>query len=152
MPEEINFYSRKEEYGWLSNFDRTPVRFGEHGTPDEHIYLTNEHFYQSQKAIDFATQWWIKTAPNPYLAMKAGRSLREKEIRPDWELIKVPIMLMGLRAKFKDKVLRQKLIDTGDAVLHEDSETDMFWGKKGMDMLGKLLMQVRDEINEENNK
>ncbi len=30
MPEEINFYSRGTEYGWLSNFDRTPVRFGEH--------------------------------------------------------------------------------------------------------------------------
>jgi predicted NAD-dependent protein-ADP-ribosyltransferase YbiA (DUF1768 family) len=42
--------------------------------------------------------------------------------------------------------LKEKLLATGDAILHEDSPTDVFWGKKGEDWLGKLLMKVRDEI------
>ena len=48
----------------------------------------------------------------------------------------------------KVRDLKQKLIDTGDARLHEDSPSDMFWGVKGKDMLGKLLMEVRDKLRE----
>lgn len=62
--------------------------------------------------------------------MKAGRSIKKEDMRPDWDKIKVEVMLIGLRAKFKNPELRQKLIDTGDAVLHEDSPTDLVWGKK----------------------
>jgi len=141
---EINFYSRDSTYGWLSNFARYPE------TIDGITYQTNEHYYQSQKTIlpDFSL--WIRTAPNPYLAMVSGRSLRKgKELRLDWEQVKVQVMLKGLRAKFsQNPELREKLISTGDAILHEDSPTDMFWGKKGKDMLGKLLMQVRQELKE----
>ncbi len=146
MTQEINFYSRKEEYGWLSNFERSPQEV------DDFIYPTNEHYYQSQKAKDRNTFLWISSAPSPYLAMIAGRALRPYELVEDWEDKKVSIMLKGLRAKFKNHDLRQKLLDTGDAILHEDSPTDMFWGKKGKDMLGKLLMHVRDEIRSGKNK
>jgi len=139
--EEINFYFRKKEYGWLSNFWRNPQKV------DDFIYQTNEHYYQSEKTNDVHIKMWIAQAPNPYLAMKAGRALRkDKELRDNWDDIKVEIMLTGLRAKFKDPELRDKLIKTGNIILTEDSNTDMFWGKKGKDMLGKLLMQVRKEI------
>jgi len=138
---EINFYFRKKEYGWLSNFHRCKQYVG---TCD---YPTNEHYYQSEKAKDWEIGRWIKNAPNPYLAMQVGRSLRkDKELKDNWDDIKVETMLTGLRSKFKNPELRDKLIATDDAVLHEDSRTDMFWGKKGKDMLGKLLMQVRKEI------
>jgi ribA/ribD-fused uncharacterized protein len=113
-------------------------------------YSTNEHYYQSQKAKERDVYIWISNAPNPYLAMIAGRALREgKELVDDWDSIKVDVMLKGLRAKFENPELREKLLATGDAVIHEDSPTDMFWGKKGEDWLGRLLMQVRDEIKEE---
>ncbi len=142
--EEIDFYSRKEDYGWLSNFERTPVLVS--GT----IFMTNEHYYQSMKSKNRFLCEWISSAPTPYYAMLAGRSLKKEDMINDWEDKKVAIMKKGLRAKFKNSILRQKLLDTGDAILHEDSPTDMFWGKKGKDMLGKLLMQVRDEIRKEN--
>lgn len=59
------------------------------------------------------------------------------------------VMLKGLRAKFKNnKGLMVKLIETGNAEIHEDSPSDMFWGKKGGDMLEKLLMKVRQEMLE----
>lgn len=138
---EINFYFRKEKYGWLSNFHRSEQ------IVNGIIYFTNEHYYQSMMAKDPLVRWWIASAPNPFLAMKAGEALRkDKELRDDWNTMKVKIMLIGLRAKFKNPLLRQKLLDTGNAILHEDSPTDKFWGKKGKDMLGKLLMQVREEI------
>jgi len=144
MGEEINFYFRKEKYGWLSNFWRCWQ------VVDDVYYPTNEHYYQSQKAKEGKVRVWIGNAPSPYLAMIAGRALRErKELVDDWDLKKVEIMLKGLRAKFKNPELRKKLIETGNAVLHENSPTDMFWGKKGKGMLGKLLMQVRDEIKKE---
>jgi len=140
---EINFYLRDGEYGWLSNFARYLQIVG------DQVYPTNEHFYQSMRATDPAVRSWIMEAPSPYLAMKAGRALRDgKEFNShDWEESRVSIMLAGLRAKFSQhEDLKQRLLATGDAVLHEDSPTDMFWGKKGRDMLGKLLMQVREEL------
>ena len=147
MREEINFYFRKEKYGWLSNFWRCWQ------VVDDVYYPTNEHYYQSQKAKEREVYIWISNAPSPYLAMTAGRALREgKELVDDWDLKKVEIMLKGLRAKFENPELRKKLIETGDAVLHEDSPTDMFWSKKGEDMLGKLLMQVRKEIKKRKRK
>jgi ribA/ribD-fused uncharacterized protein len=141
---EINFYSNNEEYGWLSNFERCPQ------VVDGKTYKTNEHYYQSQKTLDAQTSEWVANAPSPFLAMHAGRSLRAgKEFRSDWEKIKVEIMLKGLRAKFRHPDLARKLVATGDSALHENSPTDLFWGKKGKDMLGKLLMQVREELKKE---
>lgn len=138
---EINFYTTKDEYGWMSNFWRA------NQIVDGIEYRTNENFYQSQKATDSNIALWIAAAPSPYLAMKAGRSLREKEFHPDWEQVKVEVMLKGLRAKFSQNAdLREKLLATEDVILHEDSPRDMFWGKEGKDMLGKLLMIVRTEL------
>ena len=143
---EINFYFRKKDYGWLSNFERSKQII------NLDSYPTNEHYYQSQKTNDLTIRYCISKAPTPFLAMMAGRALRKgKGLRDAWEFNKKYIMLKGLRAKFsQNEDLKQKLLDTGDAILHEDSPTDMFWGKKGKDMLGKLLMQVRDELKNEN--
>ena len=139
---EINFYRRKDKYGWLSNFWRCSQ------TVNGLKYSTNEHYYQSMKPTILDIRKWIRCAPSPYLAMVAGRSITRQYMLPDWNYVKTDFMLIGLRAKFKDPELRKKLIETGDAILHEDSPTDMIWGKKGKDMLGKLLMQVREEIKE----
>lgn len=139
---EINFYSTKGEYGFLSNFYQSTFFI------HEADYPTIEHYYQSKKSIDFPLEFWISCAPTAYAAMKAGREcLRTKQFDPDWDTKKVNVMLTGLRAKFtQNKELADKLLATGDAILHEDSPTDMFWGKKGQDMLGKLLMQIREEL------
>ena len=56
-------------------------------------------------------------------------------------------MLTALRAKFKQNLkLKLKLLETGNAKLHEDSPSDMYWGVKGKDKLGKILMIVREEL------
>ena len=142
---KIGFYSRKEEYGWLSNFHRSTQ------VVDGITYPSNEHYYQSQKATTKELHDWIRNAPAPFHAMKAGRALRKYrgELRLDWNAVKQDIMLKGLRAKFSDPDLKQKLIDTGDAYLFEESPHDKYWGEfngKGQNHLGRLLMLVRSEL------
>ncbi len=137
----IEFYTVVEKYGWLSNFYRTRE------TVDGKVYRTNEHYYASRKAVDPTVEWWIANAPTPFLAMMAGRSLRkDKELRADWEKIRVEVMLKGLRAKFaQNNILRANLAATGKRPIHERSDHE-FWGMHGQDQLGKLLMKVRDEL------
>ena len=132
---EINFYTKSGEYGFLSNFYPSPFVI------EGKSYATNEHYFQSQKATSEELREWIRLAPTPYAAMKAGRSLRDEkdEIKKDWADKKSHIL-----AKFtQNPELMKKLLATGDAVLHEDSPTDLIWGKKGEDRLGKILMKVR---------
>lgn len=139
---DVLFYTTKDEYWFLTNFARVPQ------TIDGITYPTNEHYYQSEKAIVPELKLWIANAPNPYAAMLAGRNLREKELNPDWDIIKFDVMLRGLRAKFFQNVeIQRLLLATGDAAIHENSPTDLVWGIKGQDMLGKLLMKVRAELN-----
>jgi ribA/ribD-fused uncharacterized protein len=150
MTDKIGFYSRDDQYGWLSNFHRSRQWV------DDEVYETNEHYYQSQKAEYPRIQEWIRLAPNPYLAMKAGRLLRAGkpgELRPDWENMKLIIMEKGLRAKFLDSVLRLKLLQTFDAYLFENSPTDDYWGgalPNSKNHLGNLIMKIRQEIKQGN--
>ncbi len=139
---EILFYSSKRDYGWLSNFHKSVQ------IVDNVTYWTNEHYYQSQKTNNLALRFWIASAPTTYAAMLAGRQcLRKRELREDWETIKFDVMLNGLRAKFsQSEFLKNKLLETKDAILHEDSPTDLVWGVRGQDMLGKLIMRVRGEL------
>ena len=139
---DIYIYLKDEEHGWLSNFYPSKFRFS--GTE----FPTNEHFYQAQKAATIEFENWIASAPNPYHAMLAGRNLRTKKGEKvlDWEYVKVKIMKLGLRKKFQIPELKAKLLATGDMEFHEDSPTDMFWGVKGQDWLGRLLFEVRCEI------
>lgn len=141
MADEILFYIRKEPNGFLSNFWRAPQ------TIDRAVYPTNEHYYQSMKAKFKAERDWIAAAPRAYYAMIAGRALHKDQIRDNWEDVKLDFMLKGLQAKFtQNQDLAVDLLDTGDAILHENSLTDVFWGIHGKSMLGILLMKVRDEL------
>ena len=141
IEKHIKFYSRTIAFGWLSNFARYPQMI------NGILYKSNEHYYQSKKAKYPETEKWIRNSPSAFLSMKAGRSLREgKDLTPGWQELKLEVMMEGLRAKFKHPMLRILLLKTGERTLHEDSPTDMYWGIKGQDMLGKLIMGIRDEI------
>jgi N-glycosidase YbiA len=145
----IGFYSRDEKYGWLSNFHRCIQ------TIDGKKYITNEHYYQSMKAINPEKAELIRQLPTPYMALKTGRSLPKGELRPDWDdptnPLKLIIMERGLRAKFMNLDLRLKLIDTGKVYLYENSPTDSYWGgalPNSKNHLGNLIMKIRDEIRD----
>ena len=119
----IKFYVREKPYGFLSNFWRqTQIVQGNYLVNDSnvphlsiHEYPTNEHFYKSCKAKRPEVADWIRQAPTATIAMKAGRSLPEKEVREDWEKVKVSIMKMGLEAKFKNAKLGLHVLVVDDA-------------------------------------
>ena len=135
------------KYDFLSNFYEHPIQY------NGIVYPTNEHFFQAMKSLKEDERKMIAAAPTPGKAKHLGRAIT---LRPDWEMVKYDIMLMGLRLKFCDKELREKLRKTGDEYLIEGNYWhDNIWGDcscerckniRGRNELGRLLMQVRNEI------
>jgi ribA/ribD-fused uncharacterized protein len=118
-------------------------------------YPTLEHTFQATKTLNLEERERIRLTSTPGEAKKMGRRVK---LREDWESIKNLVMLDLLRLKFSDKLpyLKQKLIDTGDAHLIEGNTwhdnhfgvcTCIECGSVGKNILGRLLMKVRDEIN-----
>lgn len=137
------------EFAFLSNF--YPSTFMHYGI----VYPTNEHFFQAMKTTDLKEKLAIADAPTPGIAKRLGRTVN---LRPDWELIKDDMMRLGLVLKFKKPNLRKKLLATGDAELIEGNTWhDNTWGSctcekcgnKGENRLGKMLMDLRDELQED---
>lgn len=148
---KILFYLKDEKYGFLSNFYPSFFIDEEYDCSWE----TNEHYYQANKAKDLRMGEWIRKCPKPFHAMKAGRALRKErgEFKEDWDTLRLEVMKRGLRYKFgQNPHLAKKLLETGDAFLGEDSPTDMFWGVRGENHLGRLLMEVREELRERQNE
>lgn len=93
---------------------------------------------------------WIRQAPSAHLAFKIAEENRLFR-RDDWDDVKVDIMRDILRAKANQhEYVRRKLLATGDRELVENSWRDDFWGwgpnQDGLNMLGKLWMEIRDEL------
>jgi len=111
-------------------------------------YPTVEHAYQAAKTVREEERVAIRQAPSPAQAKRLGQRVT---LRPDWEQVKLGIMLDLLRRKFQDPALRRKLLSTGNAPLIEGNHWgDRFWGcvlEKGRwvgkNHLGRLLMRVR---------
>lgn len=142
---EIRFYRASGEYGYLSNLYRRPIWY------DKRKFNCSESAYQFGKPKDPVVAEWIIAAPKPHLCAAIAHALLSFDINPNWNEIKVDRMRDVLRAKFAQHPdLKEKLLNTGDAILIEDSATDAFWGvgKKGngKNMLGVLLMEIRNEL------
>ena len=119
---------------------------------DNVVYTTNEHFFQAMKSLNPKERQAIVLAPTPGKAKRLGRKV---SLRKDWEDIKEEVMLTGLRHKFSNPELRKKLLATGNEELIEGTTWhDNYWGicdcktcgGQGKNRLGKLLMQVREEL------
>lgn len=81
-----------------------------------------------------------------------GRS-RKRPLRNDWESVKDLIMRQAVLAKFtQHDDLRELLLATGDAKLVEQTTNDSYWGDggdgRGKNMLGRILMEVREQLRQ----
>ena len=150
--DEIRFYRANEKpYGVFSNLFRCEVEF------ESRLYPTAEHAYQAGKAAKPAVREWILKAPTPALAAMAAHGLYAWDIVPNWASIKVDRMRAVLRAKFtQNESLQEILLGTGARRLVEAGTTNnavnRFWGEvngKGENTLGKLLMELREELRKE---
>ena len=140
----VNFYHLNEPFGEFSNFAAFPIALGGQRWP------TSEHYFQAQKFEDAAYRDKVRAAKSPTIAARLGRS-RKVKLRRDWESVKVGVMRAAVTAKFtQHDDLRTLLLSTGDAKLVEHTENDDYWGDggdgSGQNVLGRLLMQLRDEL------
>jgi ribA/ribD-fused uncharacterized protein len=142
----IQFYGQDDAYGEFSNFAPFPIRL------DGQVWPTTEHYFQAQKFIKTEPEWAaaIRRANNPGLAARMGRD-RKHRLRRDWESVKVDVMRRALAAKFaQHEELTVLLLSTGDETLVEHTDNDDYWGDggdgSGKNMLGQLLMQLRDRL------
>jgi ribA/ribD-fused uncharacterized protein len=130
------------EFAFLSNFYENPSPIeDEFGI----VYWTVHHYFQAMKSLDKEVRQQVASAQTPGKAKRIGRRLK---LRDDWEDIKISVMRNALIKKFADPLMREKLLETGDAELVEGNTwNDTFWGVcngEGRNELGRLLMMIRE--------
>lgn len=118
--------------------------------------LTAEALYQACRFPHMPeVQTLIIEQKSPMTAKMTSKPHRRNS-RPDWDQVRVNIMRWCLRVKVAQHwdAFAGLLLQTGDRQIVEQSRRDDFWGAKpvdehtliGMNMLGQLLMELREEV------
>lgn len=145
MQKRVLFYEGK--WYFLSNFSSFAIL--QNGI----IWMTVEHAYQEAKFSDSAIIEEIRTAMSAHDSKEIAQKHRGS-VRADWDDIKLDVMERLLRMKIaQHPYVHDKLLETGNAELIDDSPKDSFWGRgpdwQGLNHLGKLWMKLRDELREQ---
>jgi ribA/ribD-fused uncharacterized protein len=146
MKQVIHFYRVSDAYGEFSNFAPYPIKLR------GKVWPTSEHFFQAQKFAGTEHAEAIRSTRSPMIAARMGRD-RKKPLRRDWEAVKDEVMREAVRAKSSQhSELAELLLQTGDSVLVEHTTNDSYWGDggdgSGKNVLGQILMRVRDELRQ----
>lgn len=139
---QVLFY--EQDFYVLSNFSAFRVTFG------GQTFDTSEAAYHYQRFTDPEDRRAVMYAYSAHDAFRYAQENKARQ-RPDWDAVKVGVMLDILRAKAaQHEYVRRKLLATGDRELIENSWRDSFWGwgpeRTGLNMLGQLWMKVREEL------
>lgn len=154
-PNVIMFKMSSEQYGCFSNFYKKIINV------DGIKFKTSEHLYHYKKMkflqqigdpVSDAFIQSIIDAKTPAEAKRLGH-INMPSIK-HWDDVKVEHMMDVLREKFKYPRFKEILLGTNDDIIVENSYYDTFWGcgsyrNPGLNMLGKCLMRLRDELKEE---
>ena len=154
--------SFRNEYDFLSNFHLGSLvtLWGVNFSTSEHAFQwAKTHDPKEKETVLFTLHQYndhdaVAIPTTPGQAKRAGAEVTK---RPDWDEVVLDIMYEVLMAKFTQNWdLRQKLLDTGEALLIEGNTwCDNFWGeckcpkcekKEKHNYLGKLLMRLRTEL------
>ena len=148
----IVFRKTREAFGGLSNMCAGfVIEVGDYS------FLTSEALYQAFRFNDDEIQRVIMNEKSPMAAKMKSKKYRSNT-RDDWDEVRVDIMEWCLLIKLKCnwESVAALLLSTGDSDIVEESHKDSFWGAVsdetgvlvGANVLGKLLMNIREEINE----
>lgn len=116
------------------------------------LWPTAEHTCQAAHFFDTdpgpVEQIWNATSPAEAFRIANANADREAK---DWANKKLDVMYEICRAKLEQHPLvQQRLLETGDRLIVEDSPVDSFWGwgpdRDGRNELGKIWMRLRDEL------
>ena len=114
---------------------------------------TVEHYFQAMKFETGNHQDKVHLAASPKKARKLGRTRSEK-VRNDWSSARTVFMTRAIYTKCRTyPEISALLLSTGSQKLVESSQYDYFWGcgrdRRGENMYGQILMNVRDKLVEE---
>eukprot|EP00873_Tetraselmis_striata_P020866 jgi/Tetstr1/441130/TSEL_029391.t1 len=160
----VEFYKAWNRNGALSNFSAHAITMPSNAGATR-TWPSVEHFYQASKfGGDSAEKPEAKLvvqaifeAASPEEAARIGRRTerqRPELVVPSWSTLKLDVMRAAVSAKFRSHAgPRAMLLDTAARDLVEASPHDFFWGcgidGRGQNRLGKILMELRDELLEE---
>lgn len=160
--EIIGFHREYEENGCFCNW--YPAEFDYAGRH----YLHSEQFMMYQKVMMFGQQELgdeIMRTADPEQCKILGREFFDGFDAALWKKTRFVVVKRGIRAKFsQNPSMMETLLATGNAVLAECSPRDKDWGIllstsdpevqditkwRGENLLGQILMEVREELREE---
>lgn len=124
------------------------------------VYPTVEHAYQCQRYTDQKIIEEIIKARSPVKAWETStkyKHLQIPEFKSSDHKLKIMKMLMRLKAEQHEEV-RRALIDSGDLKIVKHIVTyppgDGFWDDgedgNGLNHIGKMWMEIREELKAEN--
>ena len=161
-PVMIGFYHEYEEYGCFSNWYQAGFDYaGRH-------YANSEQFMMYQKIMMFGkyelAEKIMKTSDPGKCKKLAGQKFPEFDPEK-WEKTCYTVVKRGVKAKFaQNEEILNILLGTGNAILAECSPYDKKWGIginlnnsdcrviakwRGKNLLGRILMEVREELRQE---
>ena len=138
------------EYAFLSNFYDTPVVY------NGITYKNTEAAFQAQKTTSIPKRLEFAN----FTASQSKKEGRKLALRQDWEEVKEQVMYEICLAKFtQNEDLKIKLLSTdGHHLIEGNYWHDNTWGNctcekckniVGKNRLGKILMQIREELKNE---
>jgi type I restriction enzyme S subunit len=151
--DSVVFLKTHESFGGLSNMaGGFPLRV------NGIRILTSEALYQACRFPHRPeVQALIIEQKSPMTAKMKSKPHR-RDSRPDWNQVRVNVMRWCLRVKLAQNwiVFSRLLLETGERPIVEESRKDSFWGAManddgtlaGMNVLGRLLMELRETIKE----
>lgn len=118
-------------------------------------YPSLHHFFLCERFKGTPAEEGIQKAPSAWELERLVKEAEEQQFQqPDWNRVKVDVMLLGNYFKFKQNTAaRRTLLETEDKVLVDHCPTDDFWGDAGdgtgKNLLGLCLMAVRSRLQRE---
>jgi len=121
-------------------------------------FRTSESLYQSCRYPEYPeVQRYVIDQTSPMMSKRIPN--RSELTRPDWDEVRVEIMRWCLRVKLSQHLdtFGGLLWSTDRRPIVEESRKDNFWGSRptrdgsclvGSNVLGKLLMELREEFRE----
>ena len=133
----------KNKYFFLSNFYPCTIDLQINGKTL--IFKSTEAAFQAQKNYELAEKFCLL---EPLEAKRFGKKI--PITTENWDVYRLYAMAKVLNIKFKDPELFLKLKEVKEEIVEDNYWNDCFWGVckgKGKNMLGKLLMCIRDNYN-----
>ena len=180
MVKYILFYNPKDKYGFASNFYKTkPLKIDGEIWQNTEQYFQAMKFRgpnASERSIKYSDlikeadspmkfkilgtqkknlrwgkKWKLNKKTDYRLVNDLVDDYKDVKLRSDWDMARLLVMVKALLYKFKDPILRAKIIAIPDnALMVEHTTRDKVWGdggdggtgEKGTNYLGKILTAI----------